>query len=96
MTSTVIIVLIGIFAIGFAIGIVAVVSAGVRREEKHFRDAQQLREQLFLMTGEVPPGGFLPGQPLDHLTWGARRLTGLTVRRVSASDSVGVDRDLRV
>ena len=56
----------GIFAIGVAVGIVAVASIGIRREEREFE-----------RTGRVRLTRRAPGRVSD----GARALTGLYVRQ---------------
>jgi hypothetical protein len=80
MTNALVIIAAGVFAAGIAVGFIVVVSMGIHREERRFREVQRRREQQFFQTGEVQTG-FVPEDAPDHLTWGARRLTNLYVRR---------------
>lgn len=80
MIDAITIIALGIFIAGIAVGVIAVVTLGIRREERQFREAQRLREERFFQTGEIHPG-YIPVEAPDHLTSGARRLTGLWVHR---------------
>ena len=86
--TEIIIIAIGIFVMGAAIGLVAVVSVGIRHEERLFRERRQLAEEESLMLGQ--PVSYLgvtysaPGQ-VSH---GARALTGLAVRRPRSAGSL--------
>ena len=83
----------GTGAFGIAVGIVAVVSIGVKREERRFRALQRLREERFFRTGEIDPA-YLPQDAPDGLTWGARRMTGVWVRRQPTVAAQAADEDL--
>ena len=82
------VVAVAIFIMGAAIGLVAVVSVGIRHEERLFRERRQLAEEESLMLGQ--PVSYLgvtysaPGQ-VSH---GARALTGLAVRRPRSAASL--------
>jgi hypothetical protein len=93
MANALVIIAAGVFAAGITVGFIVVVSMGIHREERRFREVQRQRERLFLETGEIPTG-FLPEAAPDHLTWGARRVTQLHIRRQRAS--APQDRDLLV
>jgi hypothetical protein len=80
MANALVIIAAGVFAAGIAVGVIAVVSIGIRREERRFRQRQRIREERFLQTGEAQEG-FMTQDAPDHVTWGARRLTNLYVRR---------------
>jgi hypothetical protein len=80
MANVLVIIAAGVFAAGIAVGVIAVVSIGIRREERRFRQRQRLREEQFFLTGGAPEG-FMTQDAPDHVTWGARRLTNLYVRR---------------
>lgn len=75
------IIIFAIFVAGITIGYLTVVTIGVKREERRFREIQRRREEIFFQTGEVQPGYFVPEDPQDRVTWGARWATGLWVRR---------------
>ena len=67
MATALILIALVIFVAGVAAGIIVVVSAGIRREE---RDLDSRREELdFTLTLQAP----------DRVTQGARMLTGLHV-----------------
>jgi hypothetical protein len=88
--TDIIIIAIGIFIMGAAIGLVSVVSIGIRREERLFRERRQLAEEESIYLGQpVPYRGFTDAAP-DRVSHGARVLTGLRVRRVRSGDSLGV------
>ncbi len=77
--DAVVIIIVGIFIAGAAAGVLAVISLGIRREERRFRDDQD----LFLSRGDLDgTDGFITDQPPDRLTGGARWLTGLYARHV--------------
>lgn len=84
----------GIFAMGIAIGIVAVVSYGIRRERKRFRQERRFRDEHGISAGPDGWEYFLVEAP-DPVSRAARRLNGLYVRQLhtAAGDA---NRDLRV
>ena len=86
MAATVIIIAIGLFVMGAAIGLVAVVSIGIRHEESLFRERRRLAEEESAFLGwPVPYQGFMDTAP-DLVGHGARALTGLRVRRDRSAD----------
>jgi len=80
MANALVIIAAGVFAAGIAVGFIVVVSMGVHREERRFRELRRQREQQFFATGEMQ-AGFMPEDAPDHLTWGARRVMQLHIRR---------------
>ena len=81
MAATVIIIAIGLFVMGAAIGLVAVVSIGIRHEESLFRERRRLAEEESAFLGwPVPYQGFMDTAP-DRVSHGARALTALRIRR---------------
>jgi hypothetical protein len=81
MVATYIIIAVAILVLGAAIGLVAVVSIGIRHEESLFRERRQLAEEESILLGRpVPYRGFMDTAP-DLVSHGARALTGLRVRR---------------
>lgn len=86
MAATVIIIAIGIFVMGAAIGLVAVVSIGIKHEEHLFRERRALAEEESAWLGRpVPYQGFTDTAP-DLVSHGARALTGLSIRRARGAD----------
>jgi hypothetical protein len=86
VAATVIIIAIGLFVMGAAIGLVAVVSIGIRHEESLFRERRRLAEEESAFLGwPVPYQGFMDTAP-DLVSHGARALTGLRVRRDRSAD----------
>jgi hypothetical protein len=90
MVATAIIIGIGIFVLGAAIGLVAVVSIGINHEESLFRERRSLAEEEGAFLGRpVPYRGLLDTAP-GLVSHGARALTGLRLRRARSADSLGV------
>jgi hypothetical protein len=86
--TDIIIIAIGVFVMGAAIGLVAVVSIGIRHEERLFRQRRQLAEEESIFLGRpVPYQGFMDTAP-DQVSHGARALTGLRIRRDRGADSL--------
>jgi hypothetical protein len=85
-TDTIIIIAIGLLVLGAAIGLVAVVSIGIRHEESLFRERRSLAEEESAWLGRpVPYQGFMDTAP-DLVSHGARALTGLRIRRDRSAD----------
>jgi hypothetical protein len=95
MANLLMIIAAGVFGAGIVVGIVIVVSIGIRREEGRFLETQRLREERFFRTGEIEPGYLLESAP-DGLTWGARRTTGLWIRRRPSTAAHTSDQDLLI
>jgi len=88
VAATVIIISIGLFVMGAAIGLVAVVSIGIRHEESLFRERRQLAmEESAFLGRPVPYQGFMDTAP-DRASHGARALLGLRIRRDRSADSL--------
>lgn len=82
----------GIFVIGVGVGIVLMVSHGIRREQRRLDEARRYREEHGIWETSDAPEYFLRDAP-DGLSYAARRLNGLYVRRLPAAgefDAVGV------
>jgi hypothetical protein len=86
----------GIFAMGIAVGIVAVVGHGIRREQKRFRQGRHYRDEHGIPAGPEWPEYFLTVEGLDAVSRGARRLNGLYIRRLPATTRDDADTDLGV
>jgi hypothetical protein len=90
MAATDIIIAVGIFVLGAAIGLVVVVSIGIRHEERLFRERRRLAEEESVFLGRpVPYQGLMDTAP-DLVSHGARALTGLRLRRARSADSLVV------
>jgi hypothetical protein len=89
---TVAIVALAIFAAGAGAvaGVVLVVSLGIRQEERKLRQQQ---DRYLAGTGPQPR---LPEAAPGRLSAGARRLTGLHVRRIPVARPSRQDHDLLV
>ena len=74
----------GVFAMGIAVGIVVVVSYGIRREQKRFRRERRYRDEHGIPVGPEWPEYFLTVEGLDAVSRGARWLNGLHIRRQPA------------
>ena len=84
-----------IFVVGIVAGVVATVSIGIHREERYLRaDQRAQHESMHHVRGGTD--GFLPESAPDRLTTGARRLSGLTVRRPPVPAHEDADRELLV
>lgn len=85
-----IVIAIAVFAMGTAIGIVAFVSIGIRREERRFKERRRRLQQQGDWWGPDGPDQFFPEVAPDRVTHGARALTGLWVRRDQGTDPLTV------
>jgi hypothetical protein len=81
------IIAVGVFVIGTAIGLVAVVSIGIRREERLFRERRRSLQAQGRWLGPDGPDRFVPEEAPDPVSQGARALTGLWVRRDQGTES---------
>jgi hypothetical protein len=86
----------GVFAMGIAVGIVAVVSYGIRREQKRFRRERHCRDEHAGPDWPDWPEYFLTMEGLDAVSRGARRLNGLHIRREPAPARDDADTNLGV
>jgi hypothetical protein len=86
----------GVFAMGIAVGIVAVVSYGIRREQKRFRQERHYRDEHGIPAGPEWPEYFLTVEGLDAVSRGARWLNGLHIRRQHAATPDAPHTDLGV
>jgi hypothetical protein len=86
----------GIFAIGIMVGIVAVVSHGIRREDKRFQQERRFRTKHGIWAGPDAPEHFLAEEAPDGVSLVARRLNGLHVRRLPSSSRHDADPGVRV
>ena len=86
--TDIIIIAIGILILGAALGLVGVVSIGIRHEERLFRERRRLAEEESIFLGRpVSYQGFMDTAP-NLVSHGARALTGLRIRRDRGADSL--------
>jgi hypothetical protein len=85
-----IIIAVAVLAMGAALGVVAVVSIGIRREERLFRQHRSFLQEQGMWLGPDGPDHFLPEQAPDGVSQGARALTGLWIRRDRGTDPQAV------
>lgn len=81
MAATAVIIAAGIFIMGVAIGLVAIVSIGIRHEERLFREAYRYPQEPGTWPGPDGPDQYLATLPPNLVCHGARALTGLWIRR---------------
>ncbi len=81
MSGIIVIAAAGIFVIGVGVGIVLMVSHGIRREQQHLDEARRYREEHGIWDASDAPEYFLSDAP-DGVSYAARRLNGLYVRRL--------------
>ena len=78
---------IAIFAFAVLAVAVTVVSRGIHREEKRFRQERRFREQHGVWAGPDAPEYFFAEQAPDVVSGAARRLNGLHVRHLPAGQN---------
>jgi hypothetical protein len=80
MSGIIVIAAAGIFVIGMGVGIILMVSHGIRREQHRFDQARRYRVEHGIWDAPEAPEYFLSDAP-DGVSHAARRLNGLYVRR---------------
>jgi hypothetical protein len=90
MTATSFIIAVGIFVMGAALGLVAVVSIGIRHEERLFREDRRYQQEQGNWPGPDGPDQFFSAVPPGLVSHGARALTGLWIRRERGADPLTV------
>jgi len=90
MAATAVIIAAAIFIMGAAVGLVAVVSIGVRHEELLFREERLYREAQGDWPGPDGPNQFFSAVPPSVVSHGARALTGLWIRRERGADPLAI------
>lgn len=72
---------IGIFAVGIVVGVIAMVTHGIHREQRRYEEARRYREERGLWDDPDARGYFLPDEAPDGVSLLARSFNGLYVRR---------------
>jgi hypothetical protein len=75
---------IGIFAVGIVVGIIVVVSHGIRQEEQRFKEWRRFQEEHGIWDSPDGVDHYLPEQTSGGTSLVARRLNGLYVRHLPA------------
>jgi hypothetical protein len=92
MASIALIAGIGIFTVGVVVGVIAMVTHGIRREQRRYEETRRYRKEHGIWDASDAPEYLLRDAP-DGVSYAARRLNGLYVRRlptVREYDAVGV------
>jgi hypothetical protein len=96
-TDVIISIVAAIFILGATVGLVAVVSIGIRheellfREERRYREAQRrYHEAQGNWTGPDEPSHFFSEVPPNRVCHGARAVTGLWISRERAADPLAI------
>jgi hypothetical protein len=84
MVENVLIAAVGIFVIGIVTGIVVLVSIGVRREERQFREERRFLETHGIWGSPNAPDHYLLEQAPDSVSSVSRTLNGLHVSHLPA------------
>lgn len=90
MAAIALIIAAGIFIMGAALGLVIVVSLGIRHEEYLFREDRRHREEQGTWPGPDGPAHFLSEVPPGLVCHGARALTGLWIRRERGASPLAI------
>jgi hypothetical protein len=90
MAAIDIIIVAAIFIMGAAVGLVAVVSIGVRHEELLFREERRYHQEQGSWLGPDGPDQFFSAVPPSLICHGARGLTGLCIRRERGADPLAI------
>jgi hypothetical protein len=90
LAATAFIIAAGIFIMGAVLGLVIVVSIGIRHEEFLFREDRRYREEEGTWPGPDEPKEFFSAVPPGLVCHGARALTGLWIRRRRGASPLAV------
>jgi len=82
MTGLILITAAGALVAGIIVGIVFMTTRGIKREERRHEEARRFREEHGIWDDPDARGYFLPDEAPDGVTFAARRLNGLYVRRL--------------
>jgi len=82
MTGLILITAAGALAVGITVGIVFMTTRGIKREQKRYEEARRFREEHGIWDDTDTRGHFLLAEAPDGLSFAARSLNGLYVRRL--------------
>ena len=81
MASIVLIAGLGIFAVGVVVGVIFMGTRGIRREQRHYREARRVRAEQGAWDDLGAREYFFPEEAPAGARVAARRLQGVYVRR---------------
>lgn len=81
MASIALIAAIGIFAVGVVVGVVAMVTHGIHREQRRYEEARRYRQEHGIWDDPDAREIFLSDEAPDGVSMMARGFNGLYVRR---------------
>jgi hypothetical protein len=81
MATIALIAAVGIFTVGVVVGVIAMVTHGIHREQRRYEEVRRYRDQHGIWDDPESPEYFLPEQAPDGVSYTARRFNGLYVRR---------------
>ena len=81
MASIVLIAALGVFAGGVVVGIIFMGTRGIRREQRHYREARRARTEQGAWDDPGVREYFLPEEAPDGASFAARKLQGVYIRR---------------
>jgi hypothetical protein len=81
MAAIALIAAIGIFAVGVVVGVIAMVTHGIHREQRRYQEERRFRDEHGLWDDPEAQGYFLTDEAPDGVSLAARRFNGLYVRR---------------
>jgi hypothetical protein len=81
MATLILITAAGALVLGVLFGIVFMTTRGIRREQKRYEEARRFREERGIWDDPDTRRYFLPDEAPDGVSFAARRLNGLYVRR---------------
>ena len=81
MAGLILITAAGALAVGIIVGVIIMTTRGIKREQKLYEEARRFREEHGVWDDPDARGYFLPDEAPDGLSFAARRLNGLYVRR---------------
>jgi hypothetical protein len=82
MISLILITAAGALVAGIIVGIIFMTTRGIKREERRHEEVRRFREEHGIWDDPDARGYFLPDEAPDGVTFVARRLNGLYVRRL--------------
>ncbi len=81
MAAIALIAAIGIFTVGVVVGVIAMVTHGIHREQRRYQQERRYRDEHGLWDEPGAREYFLPDEAPDGVSQTARRFNGLYVRR---------------
>lgn len=81
MASIALITGIGIFAVGVVVGVIAMVTRGIRREQRRYEETRRYRAEYGIWDDPTAREYFLTDEAPDGVSLMARGFNGLYVRR---------------